>query len=217
MWSRIRNTILENANGHFQTACLEAADALFGDSNVEGYKAALSNILDESAYEEQPDSEIFKNIAEGKWDTNGDLDHDYPIFMESLKRSRHPASLTWYSKEEYARSGTKLYKVAGFDAGFAVKGDGDIVSVHNNTNIRNVAPAMIKKAVELGGTHLDHYSYRRLNDVYSGAGFEEYEEYPWDDRYAPENWDYEKDGKPPVKMRGLKSWIDAQRKAGKIK
>ena len=114
------------------------------------------------------------------------------------------------------RCKARLYKVAGFDAGFAIKNDpenkGEIVSVFNNTNIRGVAPELMKKAVEYGGDHLDHYAYRRLNDVYSGAGFEEYQRYPWDDKLAPKDWDYEKDGRPPVIMRGLKSYADAHRK-----
>lgn len=192
----------------FQDACLEANDALFGDETTERRRAAFSNILDESTYEEQPDSEIFKNIEEGLWDTNGNLEHDYPIFMESLSKSRHPASLTWYTKREYAQKHVQLYKVKDFDAGFAITGDGDIISVHNNTNIKKVAPALMKKAIELGGTHLDHYSYNRLNDVYSGAGFDEYEKYDWNDQYAPDDWDYEKDGRPPVILRGLPSYID---------
>lgn len=216
MWAKIRQAILECADGQFRKAALEANDALFGDDGTERCRAAFSNILDESAYEEQPDSEIFQNIREGKWDTNGDLEHDYPIFMEAMRKSRHPASLTWYTMDEYARCKARLYKVAGFDAGFAIKNDpenkGEIVSVFNNTNIRGVAPELMKKAVEYGGDHLDHYAYRRLNDVYSGAGFEEYQQYPWNDKFAPKDWDYEKDGRPPVILRGLKSYADAHRK-----
>jgi hypothetical protein len=136
--------------------------------------------------------------------------------MESLRKSRHPAALTWYTKEEYAGTGTRLYKVAGFDAGFAIKADGDIVSVHNNTNIRGVAPSMIEKAKELGGDHLDHYDIGRLTKVYSDAGFEQLPDlddehkglYHWDDRFAPNNWDYEKDGRPDVIMRGLPSYLE---------
>ena len=215
MWTKIRQAILECADGQFRKAVLEANDALFGDDGTERCRAAFSNILDESAYEEQPDSEIFKNIREGKWDTNGDLEHDYPIFMEAMRKSRHPASLTWYTMDEYARCKARLYKVAGFDAGFAIKNDpenkGEIVSVFNNTNIRGVAPELMKKAVEYGGDHLDHYAYPRLNDVYSGAGFEEYQQFPWDDKFAPKDWNYEKDGRPHVIMRGLKSYADAHR------
>lgn len=212
MWASIRNAIMESCAGIFADACLEANDAIFGDDTTDRRRAAFSNILDEAAYEDAPDSEIFANIANGRWDTNGDLDHDYPIFMESLAKSRHPASLTWYTKKEYARKHAQLYKVEGFDAGFAITHDGDIISVHNNTNIKKVAPALMRKAIELGGTHLDHYAYSRLNDVYSGAGFEEYDKYDWDDKYAPDDWDYEKDGRPNVIMRGLKPYADEQRK-----
>jgi hypothetical protein len=215
MWAKLHQAIMESANGQFRQACLEANNALFGDSTTEHRKSAFSNILDEAG-EDMPESEIFSNIRNGIWDTNGDLDHDYPIFMESLRKSRHPAALTWYTKEEYAGAGARLYKVAGFDAGFAIKADGDIVSVHNNTNIRGVAPSMIEKAKELGGDHLDHYDIGRLTKVYSDAGFEQLPDlddehkglYHWDDQFAPDNWDYEKDGRPDVIMRGLPSYLE---------
>lgn len=208
MWSQIRKAIMECDEGVFKNACLDANDAIFGDATRIHRVSAFSNILEEAATEEQPDSEIFMNIADGKWDTNGNLSHDYPIFMDSLSKSRHPASLTWYTKNDYANKNANLFKVKGFDAGFAIAGDGDIISVHNNTNIKNVAPALIQKAIDLGGTHLDHYAYPRLNEVYSGAGFQEYNRYDWDDQYAPDNWDYEKNGRPSVIMRGLPSYIE---------
>ena len=76
--------------------------------------------------------------------------------MEAMRKSRHPASLTWYTMDEYARCKARLYKVAGFDAGFAIKNDpenkGEIVSVFNNTNIRGVAPELMKRLWSTVGT-----------------------------------------------------------------
>lgn len=191
-------------------AVLAGLDACFESVVRPVFECAGSNILTEGSIVD-PDAPIFKNISEGNWDTVGDLDADYDIFMASMLKSKHPGSLTRYSLDEYKKKGARLYKVAGYDAGFAISGDGDIISVHNNSEYANVAPAMIEKAKELGGDHLDHYDFARLNDVYGGAGFEEYDVYDWDDKYAPEGWDYEKDGRPKVKMRGLPSYI------GKIK
>lgn len=201
---------LSRKPGSNRAVCEGAMQAfnVLHDSQVRPcYECAGSNILMEGRVND-PNAPIFRAIENGEWDTTGDLEHDYPIFIESMRKSRHPGSLTFYDLEGYAEKNAKLYKVAGYDAGFAISGDGDIISVHNNTEYANVAPAMIKKAVELGGDHLDHFDFPRLNDVYGGAGFKEYEKYPWDDQYAPKDWDYEKDGRPAVKMRGLPSYIE---------
>ena len=191
-----------------QDALCEGAKVCFEAGYRKMLECANSNLLMEDAEDavDTPDSDIFGKIEKGEWDTNGDLAHDYPIFMDSLRKSRHPEALTWYTEEDYAAKGAKLFKVAGYDAGFAVDKEGDIISVHNNTTVRGVAPYLIRKAKELGGTHLDHYDIGRLNDVYGSEGLAEYKRFDWNDQYAPEGWDYEKFGRPAVILRKLDSW-----------
>ena len=53
-----------------------------------------------------------------------------------------------------------------------------------------------------GGTKLDHYD-GFLSSLYEPLGFKEYKRYKWDNKFAPDNWDYEKDGRPDVVMRKL--------------
>lgn len=141
-------------------------------------------------------------IPEG-YDTIGDLDHDYPIFINSMKKSRHPEALTFYSKDEYAAKGARLFKLKGIDAGFAVDDDGDVISVHNNSNIRGLGGSLISLAKKEGGSKLDHFDIQKLNDVYSSEGFKEYERYKWSDEYDPPGWDYSKLGRPDVILRRL--------------
>ena len=198
----------QDAQGPLCEAVISATNLMFESVVRPFFEGANSNSVFVEGHTVDPNAQIFTNIREGKWDTTGDLDHDYPIFMASMNKTKHPGSLTHYTLDEYKAKGARLYKVAGYDAGFAVSGDGDIISVHNNSDYAAVAPELIKKAIEYGGDHLDHYDFGRLNDVYGGAGFDKYEEYDWDDQYAPKEWDYEKDGRPKVIMRGLPSFLE---------
>lgn len=150
-----------------------------------------------------------KSVTELGYDTIGDLDADYPIFMRSLKSNAdNIGSLTVYSKQDYADKGARLFKLKGVDAGFAVAADGDIISVFNSepkgSPYRGIGKDLMRLAKREGGTKLDHFDFSRLNEIYSAEGFEEYDQSPWDDQYAPSNWDYEKFGKPHLKYRRLR-------------
>ena len=81
-------------------------------------------------------------------------------------------------------------------------GDMDIISVHNNTDIHGVGEALIDSAKRLGGTTLDHFD-GFLSNFYAKKGFKEDARGKWDDQYAPEDWDYEKYGRPDVVLRRL--------------
>ena len=71
-----------------------------------------------------------KSVTELGYDTIGDLDADYPIFMRSLKSNAdNIGSLTVYSKQDYADKGARLFKLKGVDAGFAVAADCDVAAV----------------------------------------------------------------------------------------
>jgi len=143
-----------------------------------------------------------------EFDTIGDLDHDYPIFIDSmLKNQDNLKSLTIYSQSDYEAKGAALYKLKGIDAGFAVCEDGDIISVHNSeakgSPYRGIGRELMQMAIKAGGTKLDHFDFPKLNEIYSQAGFKEYDRVPWDDNYAPEGWNYEKYGRPDLVFRSL--------------
>ena len=163
---------------------------LFDDCLLEGEETAI----EEDSIEEQGDS---------KYDTIGDLDSDFEVFMSSLSKSQHPEMLEFYSKDEYKAKNAKLYKLKGIDAGFAVAGDGDIISVHNNSSQKGLGRKLIQLAKQEGGSKLDHFDMPTLNKIYSAEGFKEYNRMEWDDQYAPKNWRYEKYGRPDVIERKL--------------
>lgn len=53
------------------------------------------------------------------------------------------------------------------------------------------------EAISQGATTLDCIG-DGLAKIYHKFGFKVYKVVPWDDQYAPEGWDYEKNDRPPI-------------------
>ena len=51
--------------------------------------------------------------------------------------------------------------------------------------------------VLLGGDRIDFID-GFLNDFYRKFGFREYDRMKWDDKYAPDGWDYKRFGRPDI-------------------
>jgi len=139
---------------------------------------------------------VIQLINSNQFDVN-----DYENFIKSLLKSKHPGFLTLYSVKEYMNDFT-TYKVKGYDIGYAIKSDGDIVSVFNNSNVRNISNELIQSAIKHGGHKLDHFD-GFLSGLYDKFGFKEYHRDKWNDEYKPQNWDG-KAGQPDVVYRQLK-------------
>jgi len=111
-------------------------------------------------------------------------------FHASMNKGERSGYLTYYTPEELKTM--DLYKLAGQDAGFAIKDGNDIVSVHNNSELRGLANEFMNKAKKAGGTKLDHFD-GFLSGLYRKHGFlDVYEIYQWGEQYAPEEWKFEK-------------------------
>lgn len=169
---------------------------LYDHRIYETYKKCISNLTFDLTI-------LNESIDFSGYDTTGDLNIDYPIFMESLLANKvNPASLTVYSLQEYKDKGARLFKLKGINAGFAIAADGDIISVHNSdTKVKGVGPLLMKLAKKEGGIKLDHFDLEPLNKLYGSAGFKEYDRYTWNDDYAPNEWDYKKYGRPDLILR----------------
>ena len=110
-------------------------------------------------------------------------------FYESLYAGQRSGFLTYYTEQELAKM--HLYLIEGINAGFALKGGNDIVSVHNNSDTRGLGKYLINVAKEKGGTMLDHFD-GYLSGLYRGLGFTDvYEVYQWDEQYKPKQWTYD--------------------------
>ena len=83
----------------------------------------------------------------------------------------------------------KLFITPDNKAGFAIKPDGDIVSVFNHakSKYRNISPTMMLLAVQEGGRKLDAFDVV-LPRFYSQAGFKVSSRLPWSDAEAPVGW-----------------------------
>jgi hypothetical protein len=110
-------------------------------------------------------------------------------FLESLNAGKRGEFLAPYSEKDL--SAMKLFKLKEHNLGFAVKSDGDIVSVHNNSGLGGLGKEMMAAAVRNGGKKLDHFD-GFLTGFYKKNGFGKVTDaWAWNDKYAPENWKYE--------------------------
>ena len=161
-------------------------------------KLSFDTLHDSLLVENQEEREkVIRLIQNNQFVVNNPKD-----FFDAAKKSRRKAMLTDYSPQEYKNMKTFLLK--GYDIGYAIKNDGDIVSVFNNSSVRNIGKELVQSAIQNGGTKLDHYD-GFLSTLYEPSGFKEYQRYKWDDQYAPANWDYEKFGRPDIVYRKLET------------
>lgn len=127
-------------------------------------------------------------------------------FIKSINKSKHKEMLSDYTISEL--SSMRLYKVPGYNIGYALKDtpDGtDIVSVHNNEpTIKNMGEYIIKSAIQNGGNMLDHFDVEPLNTIYSNMGFIEYNRDSYNPEYDENGSFANKYGKLDVIYRKLK-------------
>lgn len=92
------------------------------------------------------------------------------------------------SAEELANA--RLFRTEN-GSGFAIKPDGDIVAVFQSGNeTGSVGYAMIQAAVQAGGRKLDAFD-TFLPGIYETAGFKPVARLPWNDEFAPDDWNKE--------------------------
>lgn len=156
--------------------------------------------------EEKVDNEESQRVKQMILSNQYWIRNDYEGFIQSLSKSTRLPFLSKYTPEELQEAGVQTYQLKGYNIGYALKPDADgvdIISVHNNEpNIAHIGDALIESAKANGGNKLDHYD-GFLSKLYTKHGFEEYERFPWDDKYADANWDYKTYGRPDVVMRRL--------------
>jgi len=112
---------------------------------------------------------------------------------DALDASKDPKNLGLspqlipYEPADY--EGMRLFTSPDKKAGFAIKPDGDIVSVFSHPdNPRGAAEHLLDVAVANGGNKLDAFD-TFLPKVYAKEGFKVVARMPWNDTYAPADWD----------------------------
>ena len=163
-------------------------------------KAEINNELTEIAINSMLALSVFKDKEELNEEAAGGLNYIVSLaerpdpevavkFADSLYAGKRAGFLTYYSTEELARM--DLYLLEDHNAGFAIKDGDDIVSVHNNSELRGLGREFMRKAKEAGGARLDHFD-GFLSGLYRRYGFTDvYEIYQWDEQYKPATWNYE--------------------------
>lgn len=113
--------------------------------------------------------------------------------------------VTAYPPEEYQAMGARVYlrrddPDAEPSAGFAIKPDGELISVFSKAP--GAGKEIMAAAVAAGATKLDCFdkpgAKRGLPAFYAGFGFKETGRVPFDPQYAPKDWDYEANDNPDV-------------------
>jgi hypothetical protein len=115
--------------------------------------------------------------------------------------NEHGAFVHSYEAEEY--KDMKLFIVNAGAAGIAVKKDGDVISVFKNPDmarkddIEKINKELLLTAIDNGGKKLDCFD-GFLPELYSRFGFEPGCWIKFNDEFAPEGWDFERDGRPDI-------------------
>lgn len=152
-------------------------------------------------------NEIETNKVKQLIDTNSNwIVNDYPRFFNALKKTTRHEFFTPHTVQEFKDLGVTTYLLNGYNIGYALMPEPDgnvsIISIFNNEKeVKGVVDNILQSAIKNGGTQLDHYGVDALNQAYERNGFEEYDRYKWDDRYASPMWDYKKYGRPDVVLR----------------
>jgi hypothetical protein len=115
-------------------------------------------------------------------------------FAAARCRNSRTAYLTLYPAAELSQM--DLFLSADKTAGYALKDNGELVNVFNN-GPRGRGAAAVVDAVANGAGTLDCLG-DGLAGFYAGLGFIETGRDAWNDEYAPDGWDYLKDGRPDV-------------------
>lgn len=125
------------------------------------------------------------------------------VFTDAITAAKNStpfgAAVFVYSPEEYA--GMRLFVAEDGQTGFALKPDGDIVSVFSY-GVPGGARGAIELAIQQGGRKLDAFA-TVLPEYYFAHGMREVARLPWDDTQAPPDWDTNtfadfNDGRPDV-------------------
>lgn len=121
----------------------------------------------------------------------------FNAITQAKKENQHGAYVTAYDANDYTGFRTMLDDTG--KAGVAVKPDGDIISVFSNptSGRKKAVSTLLINALDAGGTKLDNFD-GNLSQKYEQHGFIPVARVAFDREYAPDGWNYERDGTPDV-------------------
>lgn len=111
--------------------------------------------------------------------------------------------ITPHTLEDYKDLGAEIYMTQDGKSGYAITSDKKLISVFSKPGA-HLGVAAVRQAVEKGAVELDCFD-GFLPRFYGKYRFVEYDRIEWDDKYAPDDWDYEEFRRPDVvSMRIIK-------------
>lgn len=120
------------------------------------------------------------------------------LFRDRLQAAKDALGDQGASVDVYdSYKGMRLFMDPDGNAGFAVKPDGDVISVFNNSPQKGIVPQMVLLATQEGGRKLDAFD-TILPHFYNRAGYEDTASLAWDPTEAPMGWDEATMGTPHV-------------------
>ena len=108
----------------------------------------------------------------------------------------HGAFVTRHSIEEYEKM--RLFVTEDGTAGIAITSDNNIVSIFNGGEKRGVLKTLLPVAIKHGGAKLDNFNSPKLSAMYELYGFSPVSKVEFDSRFAPDDWNYKRDGEPDI-------------------
>jgi hypothetical protein len=152
-------------------------------------ESALAAIgADSITYHEIPDARQFRDAM-----------------VRSLENNSFAAAVEVKQLKEYQDQNIRLFLTEDGGSGFALKADGDIVSVFKHKGgPRDFLASALSLAIDEGGTKLDAFE-TVLPELYSRFGFAAAARVKWHDEFKPDTWDFKtfeeyNEGRPDIVM-----------------
>ena len=120
----------------------------------------------------------------------------YEAIGQAKARNPYGPFVTQHEISDYAKM--RLFITTDKTAGIAITEDNNIVSVFNGGEKRGVLKTLLPVAIEQGGRKLDNYNSQGLSSLYELYGFNPVSKVKFNSKFAPDDWNYERDGAPDV-------------------
>lgn len=120
----------------------------------------------------------------------------YEAIGQAKARNPYGPFVTQHEISDYAKM--RLFITTDKTAGIAITEDNNIVSVFNGGEKRGVLKTLLPVAIEQSGRKLDNYNSKGLSSLYELYGFNPVSKVKFNSKFAPDDWNYERDGEPDV-------------------
>lgn len=127
---------------------------------------------------------------------NASAEEFYAAIGAAKANNVHGAFVTRHNVSEYEEM--QLFITLDGKAGIAITKDGNIVSVFNGGEKRGVLKTLLPVAISQGGRKLDNYNSPKLSALYEMYGFNPTSKVRFNSKFAPDDWNYERDGTPDI-------------------